>query len=92
MRYRPLLAIVGALVASVAAAQTPSPWATQGGSFVIPDFHCGGGPGPSGVDWLRHLEDWVERGQAPGEVVANKGTWDAAPAGASQRLVPLQAR
>lgn len=60
--------------------------------FVPGMLHCGGGPGPGGVDWLRHLEDWVERGQAPGEIVANKSPWDAAPAGASQRLAPFQAR
>jgi feruloyl esterase len=60
--------------------------------FVPGMLHCAGGPGPSGVDWLRHLEDWVEHGHAPGEIVANKSRWDAAPAGASQRLVPFQAR
>jgi homoserine O-acetyltransferase len=43
MRYRPVLALIAALVATVAAAQTPSPWPVQDGSFVLPDFHFGSG-------------------------------------------------
>lgn len=43
MRHRPLLAIMGALVAIIVGAQTPSPWQTQDGSFVLPDFHFGSG-------------------------------------------------
>jgi homoserine O-acetyltransferase len=43
MRRSFLLAIVGALASAVAAAQTPSPWPTQDGTFVIPNFHFGTG-------------------------------------------------
>jgi homoserine O-acetyltransferase len=43
MRCRPLLAIVGALVSAVAAAQTPTPWPTHDAVFLIPDFHFGTG-------------------------------------------------
>jgi feruloyl esterase len=35
-------------------------------------LHCGGGNGPSTVAWLRLITDWVERGQAPEEVVSTK--------------------
>ncbi len=59
--------------------------------YLVPGMlHCGGGPGPSEVDWLRYLEDWVERGVAPGDIVATHGPWDSSPNGASQRLVPFQ--
>lgn len=38
--------------------------------FMVPDmYHCGAGDGASTVDWLSYLEAWVERGQAPDEVV-----------------------
>jgi feruloyl esterase len=34
--------------------------------FMVPGMkHCFGGPGAFAVDWIQHLEDWVERGQAP---------------------------
>jgi feruloyl esterase len=34
--------------------------------FVIPGMdHCGGGDGAFAVDYLRYLEAWVERGEAP---------------------------
>jgi feruloyl esterase len=41
--------------------------------FMLPGMaHCGGGPGPSVVDFLTALEDWVERGIAPDQVVASR--------------------
>lgn len=43
MSYRPLLAIVSALVATIAGAQTPPPWPTRDGSFVLMDFHFSSG-------------------------------------------------
>ena len=46
-------------------------------------MHCGGGEGPSIVDWLGVLEDWVERGQAPDRVLAGK---PAAPPPGTLRL------
>jgi feruloyl esterase len=41
--------------------------------FLVPGcLHCGGGPGASEVDWLSVLADWVERGQAPDQLIASK--------------------
>ncbi|HET9636720.1 MAG TPA: tannase/feruloyl esterase family alpha/beta hydrolase [Gemmatimonadaceae bacterium] len=34
--------------------------------------HCGGGPGPSGVQWLGIITRWVESGAAPSQVSAIK--------------------
>ena len=42
--------------------------------YLIPGtLHCGGGPGPSGVDWVQLLQDWVEKGKAPEAIVATGG-------------------
>ena len=41
--------------------------------FMLPGvLHCGGGPGPSQVDWLEAIRAWVEEGQAPERLVAHK--------------------
>ena len=41
------------------------------GMFMVPGvLHCGGGPGPSQVDWLGDLDNWVKTGKAPDQVVA----------------------
>ena len=41
--------------------------------FMLPGMsHCGGGPGPSVVDFLTPLENWVEDGIAPDEVIASR--------------------
>jgi len=40
--------------------------------FVPGMHHCGGGPGPNQFDMLSVLEGWVERGQAPGAIVASR--------------------
>ncbi len=41
--------------------------------YLMPGvFHCAGGPGPDRVDWLGALEGWVERGEAPSDLVATK--------------------
>jgi Tannase and feruloyl esterase len=38
--------------------------------YVIPGAnHCGGGEGAWAVDWLTYLENWVERGEAPDQVI-----------------------
>lgn len=40
--------------------------------FVIPGMnHCTGGDGAFGIDYLSHLETWVEQGQAPDKVVGS---------------------
>ena len=54
--------------------------------YLIPGMlHCGGGRGPSAVDWQSLLEAWVEQGQAPGAVVAS------GQGGATQTLAPYAA-
>jgi hypothetical protein len=41
--------------------------------FMVPGcYHCGGGPGVSGVDWLGEIVKWVEEGIAPDVIVATK--------------------
>jgi len=38
--------------------------------FLIPGMnHCGGGAGVMDVDWIGALEEWVEKGKAPGVVI-----------------------
>jgi hypothetical protein len=42
--------------------------------YLLPGvYHCGGGEGPSLVDLLTPVIDWVERGVAPGAVIARAG-------------------
>lgn len=51
--------------------------------YLVPGMlHCGGGPGPSNVDWLSILDRWVEEGAAPGELTAS------GPSNASQLVCP----
>ena len=39
--------------------------------FMAPGMnHCGGGDGPSRVDWLSAMENWVEQGKAPDQMLA----------------------
>lgn len=41
--------------------------------FMLPGMgHCGGGPGPSVFDLLTPLENWVENGVAPDNIVASR--------------------
>ncbi len=57
---------------------------TMGGAENVTDFarlflmpgvlHCGGGRGPSYVDWLTALERWVEEDIAPDSLVASGGS------------------
>ena len=40
--------------------------------FMLPGTaHCRRGPGGDSVDWISAIENWVERGQAPDEVLAH---------------------
>jgi feruloyl esterase len=40
--------------------------------YLVPGMHhCSGGPGPNSFDMLTVLENWVEKGVAPGAVVAS---------------------
>jgi feruloyl esterase len=41
--------------------------------FMIPGMaHCGGGDGPNTFDMLTALEQWVEKGKAPDQIVASR--------------------
>jgi len=41
--------------------------------FMVPGcYHCGGGPGISGVDWLAEIVKWVEKDNAPDRIIATK--------------------
>lgn len=41
--------------------------------FLLPGVgHCGGGVGPDRADFLTALEQWKEKGVAPGEIVASR--------------------
>lgn len=49
--------------------------------FMVPGcYHCGGGPGISGVNWLEVIVAWVEKGSAPDRIVARKSAGDDKPA------------
>lgn len=38
--------------------------------FLLPGvLHCGDGPGPSNVDWIELVRNWVEEGTAPNRVI-----------------------
>jgi feruloyl esterase len=53
--------------------------------FMVPGMgHCGGGEGPNAFDMVGALEQWVERGQAPDEILASHST-----NGAVDRTRPL---
>lgn len=54
--------------------------------FMMPGvLHCGGGPGPDAVDWFTPIVDWVERGRAPENLLAQK----LAPNGSVTNARPL---
>lgn len=51
--------------------------------YMVPGMlHCGGGAAPWRVDWIKQIEDWVERGTAPGTLTAT------ATDGTAQALYP----
>ena len=43
--------------------------------FMAPGMaHCGGGTGPNSFDMQAALEQWVERGAAPDQILATRAT------------------
>ena len=36
--------------------------------------HCGGGEGPNTFEMVRALEQWVEQGKAPDQIIASHAT------------------
>jgi len=58
--------------------------------YLVPGMlHCGGGVGPSTVDWVADLDAWVTAGKAPGAVTAVSGPGQAAGGPPSQVLCPF---
>src|SRR5262249_19007527 len=48
--------------------------------FLMPGvLHCGGGPGPDRVDWVKVLTEWTERTTPPTRVLARKLGADRTP-------------
>jgi feruloyl esterase len=51
--------------------------------YLVPGMdHCSGGEGAFAVDWLTPLEQWVERGEEPGALVAAHPAVQPGPPGA----------
>ena len=60
--------------------------------FMVPGcYHCGGGPGVSGVDWLGEIVKWVEKETAPERIIATRHVDDESPA-MKRPLFPYPAR
>ncbi len=58
--------------------------------YLIPGMlHCGGGVGPSNVDWVAELDGWVNDKKAPGELVAKGGPGQGVGGPPSQVLCPF---
>ena len=52
--------------------------------YMVPGMlHCSGGDAPTNVNWQAALESWVEKSEAPGDLVASDGR------GATQILGPF---
>jgi hypothetical protein len=52
--------------------------------YMVPGMlHCAGGDAPTNVNWQAALESWVEKSEAPGDLVASDGK------GATQILGPV---
>ncbi len=48
--------------------------------FMMPGMgHCRGGPGGGDFDWLTAIENWVEKDQAPDQVIAHRPKLDTYP-------------
>jgi len=58
--------------------------------YMVPGMgHCSNGEGPNTFDMLSALEQWVEKGQAPGAIVATKFKTNGNPASGIERTRPL---
>jgi len=58
--------------------------------YLVPGMlHCGGGVGPSTVDWLADLDAWVTAGKAPTQITAVSGPGQAPGGPPSQVLCPF---
>lgn len=60
--------------------------------FMMPGVaHCRRGPGGDSVDWISAIENWVERGQAPDQVIAHHLTKEQNYLGLPRPRYPLPA-
>ncbi|MEO8444820.1 MAG: tannase/feruloyl esterase family alpha/beta hydrolase [Gammaproteobacteria bacterium] len=60
--------------------------------FMVPGMlHCGSGPGAAEIDYLTALERWVEKGEAPASLLAQK-VKNAQPTSVRQPRFPLPSR
>jgi feruloyl esterase len=58
--------------------------------YLVPGMlHCGGGVGPSNVDWVALLDTWVNDKKAPGQVTATAASNQAPGGPPSQVLCPF---
>ena len=58
--------------------------------YMIPGMgHCSNGEGPNVFDMLTQLENWVEKSQSPGPVVATKYKTNGNPTSGVERTRPL---
>ena len=58
--------------------------------YMIPGMgHCSNGEGPNVFDMLTQLENWVEKSQSPGPVVATKYKTNGNPSSGVERTRPL---
>ena len=58
--------------------------------YLVPGMlHCAGGVGPSGVDWVALLDNWVIDKKAPGDVTAVAGPGPGVGGPPSQVLCPF---
>ncbi len=57
--------------------------------YLVPNMgHCSGGPSTDRFDFLTPLMDWVERGDAPDQVIASGSNFKSAPTTRSRPLCP----
>jgi feruloyl esterase len=57
--------------------------------YLVPNMgHCSGGPSTDRFDFLTPLMDWVERGNAPDQVIASGSNFKSAPTTRSRPLCP----
>jgi feruloyl esterase len=68
--YKRVVATVGASQNSAAALKKAEGFARL---FTVPGMaHCGGGEGPNQFDALGALDEWVEHGNAPDQIIASR--------------------
>ena len=63
----------GGVAAALANVDDRDSWKVHFADTMLPGvLHCAGGPGPDQFDRLTALTEWVEKGQAPSQLIATK--------------------